>query len=802
MSIFAGCKVTRRSVLLSACFLIPGMRLLKAFNSAAITARGYSVTPVPLTLVDLLDDFWTPRMEINRKVSLWHCFNKMKEPDDFGTPKLIEAAAYMLAKRPDPKLEEYVDPVIDTLVTRLTPHLADPDKAVHLPGHFLEAAVAYYATTGKRKMLDAALEDGGMINANFGPGRRDYISEHEGQKIGLLALYRQTGDESYFKLARFFMDARGKDRYPRTGEYALDRTYAQDHKPVVRQAEAVGHCVRAMFLYIPLTDLAALTGSPDYQEAADKIWEDVVHHKTYLTGSIGSIRFHEQFGSAYELPNLSAWNETCAAYGNLVWNQRMFQAHRDAKYIDVLERILYNGFAGGVSLTGDHFFYQNPLRSFGNYERFEWIDVPCCPPNVVRLLASLGSYIYAQGFDSVYVNLFIGSKAKVNLPNGNIVAIQQETRYPWEGTVSIRVDPERSEPFTMLLRIPGWARNEALPGDLYEYADWVEERPTLRVNGRPVELTTEFGYARIERKWAKGDKIHLQLPMPVRRVKANPQVQEDHGMVALQRGPLVYCAEWPDNNGHALNLIVPENATFNNEWRSELLNGVQIVTGKIEALRREDNGGELKQQAHQMVAIPYFAWANRGPGEMAVWMPTDPQKAWVAPLPPHPINVVRSSGGVQKVWTGYNDQNDDICALYDGKDPLSSADESYLYYRMRPEPGTAAWVEYEFKSPAKVSSAKVYWFDDRRFCRLPTSWRVLYKDGDIWKPVANVEPYMVAKDKFNSVSFAPITTIAVRLQIEPTTKFYKAGQIGPPAAMFIEKDTQWREFGLLEWRIS
>lgn len=379
MSIFMDHQVTRRSLLLSTCSLIPGMRLLKALNSAAITSRWYAVTPVPLTQVDILDDFWAPRMEVNRKVSLWHCFNKMEEPDDFGTPKLIEAAAYMLAKRPDPKLEAYVDHVIDKLVTQLTIRLADPDKAVRVPGHFLEAAVAYYATTGKRKMLDAALEDAKVIDANFGPGKRDYISEHEGQKIGLLALYRQTGDDKYSALAKFFMDGRGKDEYPRTGEYAIDRTYAQDHEPVVKQDEAVGHCVRAMFLYIPLTDLAALTGRPEYRKAADKIWEDVVHHKLYLTGSIGSIRFHEQFGSAYELPNLSAWNETCAAYGNVVWNQRMFQAHQDAKYIDVLERVLYNGFADGVSLNGDRFFYQNPLRSFGNYERFEWIDVPCCP---------------------------------------------------------------------------------------------------------------------------------------------------------------------------------------------------------------------------------------------------------------------------------------------------------------------------------------------------------------------------------------------------------------------------------------
>jgi DUF1680 family protein len=802
MRIFTDHKVTRRSLLLSTCCLVPAFRLLNALDTPAIGQRDYAVKPVPLTQVDILDDFWAPRMEVNRKVSIWHCFRKMEEFEDFGSPKLIEAAAYMLAKRPDPKLEEYADQVIDKLVARLTPRLADPDKAVRVSGHFLEGAVAYYAITGKRKMLEAALEDAKVIEENFGPGKRDYISEHEGQKIGLLALYRQTGDEKYLRLAKFFMDGRGKDSYPRTGEYAIDRTYAQDQKPVVQQDEAVGHCVRAMFLYIPLTDLAALTRGQEYQEAADKIWEDVVHHKLYLTGGIGSIRFHEQFGSAYELPNLSAWNETCAAYGNVVWNQRMFQLHQDAKYIDVLERILYNGFAGGVSLPGDRFFYQNPLRSFGNYERFDWIDVPCCPPNVVRLMASLGSYIYAQSPDSVYVNLLVGSKATVSLPSGNSVAIQQQTRYPWEGEVSIRLNPERNEAFSMLVRIPGWAQNRVLPSDLYEYADPVEEKPTLNLNGHPVELKMERGYARIERKWAKGDTIQLHLPMPVRRVKASARVEEDRDMVALQRGPLVYCAEWPDNDGHALNLVVPEDAKFKSEWRPELLNGVQVVTGNVKALRRENQTSGLKEQPHPLIGIPYFAWSNRGPGEMAVWMAREAQKAWVAPLPPDPIHAVRSSGGVQKAWTGYNDQNDDIRALYDGKDPLSSADESYLYFRMRPQPRTSGWIEYELKSPATVSSAEVYWFDDRRFCHLPESWRLLYKDGDAWKPVANNEPYVVAKDKFNVVSFSPVTTIAMRLEVEPATKFYKAGQIGPPAAMFLDKDTQWRELGLLEWRIS
>jgi uncharacterized protein len=360
--------LTRRSLLLSSCFL-PVMRVLGSPlpASGASEHPDYPARPVPLTQVDLADGFWAPRMEVNRNVSIWHCFQRQKS-DAFGTPRLIEGAAYMLAKRSDAKLEAYCDQRIDEMAARILPSLSNPDKAVRVPGHFLEGAAAYYASTGKRKMLDAAVRDVNAIDASFGPGKRSYISEHEGQKIGLVRLYRETGDERCLKLAQFFLDGRGKDDYPRSGVYLQDRTYAQDYARVVNQHEAVGHCVRAAYLYIALTDIAALTGEPEYANARDRIWEDAVYKKTYLTGSIGSIRFHEQFGAPYELPNLSAWNETCAAYGNVVWNHRMFLLHRDARYIDVMERILYNGFAAGVSLKGDRFYYQNPLKSFGDYE--------------------------------------------------------------------------------------------------------------------------------------------------------------------------------------------------------------------------------------------------------------------------------------------------------------------------------------------------------------------------------------------------------------------------------------------------
>ncbi|HWG60055.1 MAG TPA: beta-L-arabinofuranosidase domain-containing protein [Candidatus Acidoferrales bacterium] len=794
-------KITRRSLLLSTCMLPAALSFWNSVSEPAEGAPDYEIRAVPLTRVDVLDQFWSSRMEANRAVSIWHCFDRMTRNDDFGVPKLIEGAAYMLAKQPDPKLEAYVDDRIDKLVAALTPRLADPDKAVRVPGHFLEAGAAYCAITGKRKMLDCALQAADVIAANFGPGKKTYIAEHEGLAIGLVQLFRETDHDAQWKSAKFFIDQRGKADYPRQGVYATDRTYDQDQAPVVAQREAVGHCVRATFLYIPLTDIAALTGQPEYQTADDAIWHDVVFRKIYLTGSIGSIRFHEQFGAPYELPNLSSWSETCASYGNAVWNHRMFLLHKDGAYIDVMERVLYNGFADGVSLKGDRFFYQNPLKSFGDYDRFEWINTPCCPPNVVRLTASIGSYIYAESADSIYVNLFIGSKAKVNVGKGNTVELAQQTRYPWDGAVRIMVGPQHEQNFAIRVRIPGWARNQVLPSDLYRYTDRSDAAPKLSVNGAPARIELENGYAKIERKWRKGDVIQLDLPMPVRRVRSRPEALEDREMVALERGPVVYCAEWPDNGGHALNLMVPDAAEFNSEWRGDLLGGSQVITGTVKALGRKADGS-LETQPHPLVAIPYHRWANRGMGEMAVWLARDPKQAWIAPVPPDPIAKVDSSGGVPKAWTGYNDQNSDMGALYDGKDPISSADESYRYFKMRPAVGSPAWIEYQFKEPTKISSSQVYWFDDRRFCVIPQSWRILYREGDRWVPVSNAGPYSVAKDQFNAVSFAPVTTTAMRIEIEPVTTSYKAGDIGPPDAMFIRAPIQWRELGLLEWRVA
>jgi DUF1680 family protein len=794
---------------------MPIRRLLAALSvTAALTActssaadTDYPLQPVLYSQVEIADQFWAPKIETNRTVSIQYLFRKFGERGRVDNPRLIEAAAYMLSRRPDPELEQYVDGLIDKSVAALESRQSRNESGIGLSGYFLEAAVAYYQATGKRRMLDAAVAAADRVDAAYGPGTKTYISGHEGLKIGLISLYRQTGDARYWRLARFFLDERGKDDYPRQGEYAVDRTYAQDHLPVVRQTEAVGHAVRATYLYMPLADVAAITRTPSYAQALNHIWEDAASHKTYLIGGIGSIRFHEQFGSPYELPNLSAWNETCASYGYALWNHRMFLMYQDARYIDLMERILYNGVLTGVSAKGDRFFYQNPLTSYGGYERFEWINTPCCPPNVVRLIASLGTYIYATSRtrDDLYVNLFIGSSARVKVGQNN-VALKQETRYPWEGRTRIRIDPERSATFAVNVRIPGWTRNEVMPGNLYRFDDRQQDPVVLTVNGSPIKFSADTsvkGFARIARRWNAGDVIELTLPMPVRRVLADDRVKDDEGRLALVRGPLVYAAEWTDNGGRALNIVVPDGARFRSEFRSDLLNGIEIVTGTVEALDRDKDGRGLRTRPHQLVAIPYYAWANRGPGEMQVWLARRPDKARVAPVPPpDAVAHVTSSGGIEKKWTGYNDQNDDIAAVYDGIDPLSSADESNLYFRMRPPVGQPAWVEYEFRKPTTVSSSEVYWADDRRFCKLPSSWRVVFKDGSAWKPVAAKGAYDVVKDRFNRVQFAPVTTTAIRIEVEPQTTHYKSGSIGPPEAMFLDKEMDWREFGLIEWRVK
>ena len=495
-------------------------------------------------------------------------------------------------------------------------------------GHLYEAAVAYYQATGKRTLLDVALRSAELLDRTFGPGKASIWPGHQIAEMGLVKLYRTTGDARYLALAKFLLDERGPD-----GTEGAGRTYNQSHQKVVDQSEAVGHAVRATYMYSGMADVAALTGEQGYVDAMDRIWRNVVGRKLYLTGGIGSTGSGEAFGIDYELPNMSAYNETCAAIGNDYWNHRLFLLHADARYVDVMERTLYNGLLSGVSLDGKSFFYPNPLESAGQHKRSPWFGVACCPGNMTRFLASVPGYVYAKRGDTLYVNLFVASTADVEMDGGRKVMLVQETRYPWDGAVRITVSPDREGLFSLDVRVPGWARGEAVPSDLYRFADASDAKVTLRVNGLPVPLALENGYARLERRWKTGDVVELGLPMPVRRVVAHPAVEADHGRVALQRGPLVYAAEWPDNaGGKVRNLLLPDDATLSSQFRPNVLNGVQVVTGRAVALAY-DADGKVTRHEQDFTAIPYYAWANRGRGEMLVFIPDREMSARPQPLP-------------------------------------------------------------------------------------------------------------------------------------------------------------------------
>jgi len=772
---------------------------------AAKPLRDYPVKPVPFTSVHFNDIFWAPRIEINRTVTIPFAFQKCEETkrvyhferaaaalrgeelkdkrppgypfDDTDVYKVLEGAAYTLCIHPDPKLEAYLDSLIEKIgaaqepdgylyttrtIDPVNPHRwagskrwemekVDSHELYNL-GHLYEAAVAHYQATGKRSLLEIALKTADLLTRTFGPGKQSIWPGHQITEMGLVKLYRVTGDERYLELAKFMLDARGPD-----GDRGAGRTYNQSHKRVVEQTEAVGHAVRATYMYSGMADVAALTSDTAYLNAIDKIWENIVSKKLYITGGIGATGSGEAFGRDYELPNMSAYCETCAAIGNSYWNHRLFLLHGDAKYIDVMERTLYNGLISGVSLDGKSFFYPNPLESKGQHKRSPWFGVACCPGNITRFMASVPGYVYAQQGNALYVNLFVGGAAEIKLDNGRTVKIEQQTRYPWDGAVHITVNPDKSSRFTIKVRIPGWARNEAVPSDLYRFLDQGAEPVTLKVNGKGVALNLEKGYVNLDRVWKQGDRIELTLPMPVRRVVAHEQVAADRGRVALQRGPLVYCAEWPDNpDGRVRNLMLSDNAPLTAEFKPNLLNGVTVIKGKALASVTDETGKVMKKE-QELTAIPYYAWANRGPGEMIVWIPNNESSVY---LPPPP--TIASTSKVRTSEGGNNP-----IAVNDQSEPRSSRDNSDIYFHWWPRKGTTEWVEYTFAKPATVSETELYWYDDtgRGECRVPVSWRILYRDGDSWKPVENNEPYGVERDRFNKVTFKPVTTTGLRLEV-------------------------------------
>jgi DUF1680 family protein len=570
--------------------------------------------------------------------------------------------------------------------------------------------------------------------------------------MALCRLYRVTGEARYVELARFLLEQRGRLHGGREswGEYA------QDHKPVLKQDEAVGHAVRAAYMYAGMTDVAALTGDPAYAEATRRIWDNVVQKKLYVTGGIGATGRGEAFGANYELPNLTAYNETCAAIANVYWNHRLFLLTGEAKYLDVLERTLYNGFISGVSLDGTRFFYPNPLESRGTHERSEWFECSCCPSNVCRFIASLPGYMYAVSEDTLTIGLYVASTANVDVASRS-VTLTQQTGYPWSGAIRITVEPSEATAFTIALLIPGWARNEPVPSDLYRFLETSDAAPALAVNGEPVPVEATDGFARITRTWQPGDVVTLDLPMPVRRVLCHEKVEGNRGRMALQRGPLVYCAEWADSaDGHVLNLLVPDDAPLIAERRDDLLGGVTVITGPVVSLGTARADGSSDRHETTLVAIPYYAWAHRGRGEMAVWLPRTEAAAHPLPAPTLASRSTPSASG------------GDPAAINDRLEPATSNDHTYPFLHWWPRKGTREWAQYDLPEPTTVSAVEVYWFDDTGTgeCRLPASWRLLARQGDDWVEVAHPSGYGIEPDCYNRTTFDPVTTIALRIEVQ------------------------------------
>jgi uncharacterized protein len=643
------------TVTLGALLVLPVIGLARSAGRGAYPTRA-----VPFSAVRLTDTFWASRVETNRTVTIPFGFRKSEEEgrlrnferaarregpyegkmpfDDTDVYKLIEGAAYSLQSHPDPALDRFLDGIIARIAAAQEPDgylttykTIDASKSpapwlkpgpkwvlelegsheLYNAGHLYEAAYAHYRATGKRNLLDVALRNADLVARTFGPGKLTTPPGHQIIETGLVKLAEVTGEERYRELARFFLDQRGR------GDRKLFGPYNQDHRPVTEQSEAVGHAVRAAYMYAGMVDIAVLDDDPLYREAVQRIWEDVVSRKLYLTGAIGARHEDEAFGDAYELPNRTAYGETCASIANVYWNQRLFLQSGDARYVDVLERTLYNAAIAGVSLQGDTFFYPNPLESDGRYAfnhgaltRKPWFDASCCPTNIARFIPSVPDYLYAVRDDVLFVNLFVASRATAQLA-GSPVEITQETEYPWEGHVRIRVRPREPRAFELRVRVPGWAQGRPVPSTLYTYADGAPAAYELRVNGEPVPAPLQSGYAVLSRTWKPGDVVTLDLPMPVRRVIADGRVADTRGKVALERGPLVYAAEGVDNDGTVLDLIVPEAARFEAVRRPNLLGGITVVRGAV-----TDHAGRRRQ----LTAIPYYAWSHRGAGEMSVWL--------------------------------------------------------------------------------------------------------------------------------------------------------------------------------------
>lgn len=775
----------------------------------------YPIQAIPFHKVVLQDKLWAPRLETVRNSTIPHVFRKnletgrvknfqmaaMSNPtavcsafpfDDTDLYKQIEGVAYALQIKPDPALAARVDSLIAIIAAaqepdgylytwrtiverRNNPNLIaevdhkganlgwltgtrwakedDLSHELYNAGHLYEAAVAWFQATGKRNLLDVALKNAKLVDQSFGPGKLQKAPGHQEIELGLVKLYEVTGEKRWLDLAKFFIDVRG-----------YGHPYSQNHAKVKDQRDAQGHAVRLAYMYAAVTDITALTGTKEYDTALKAVWEDIVNKQIYITGGVGATGSNEGFGGAYDLPNYSAYCETCSSIAFVNWSQKMYQLTGDTRYLDVVELNLYNALNAGMSISGDHFFYPNPLESRKNTARTEWFSCACCPPNLVRFFSSLGSFFYAQKGNELYLNLFAASKTSFNTSKGKKqipVDLELISDYPATGNIKVRVDPAQPNTFTFKVRIPGWAKGEAIPLGLYSFVDPQIRPVVFKVNGKVFPAKISGGYASIQRNWKKGDVVEFELPMDVQKVAAHPLVKADEGRYALKSGPFVYCLEGQDQaDDRVLNMLVKKDAKINRQYDANLLGGQptlqfegQLITKKI-----SDSNGEF--QPMSLKAIPYYAWANRGRANMLVWLPYDLK---VAKSVAQPTLATKSKLSASPELKGA------LTAASDQSAPKSSTDGESTYVHWWPHFGTKEWLQYDFPQAELVSKVRVYWFDDeaiRGGCRVPQSWRLLYLENGEWKPVSTDQSYGTLKDAWNELRFTPIKTTALRIEMQ------------------------------------
>jgi hypothetical protein len=801
------------------------------FNLSLFVANGQEILhPVPFNEVGLADDFWLPRLHTQKEVLVPFALDKTKPavenlqrcanflngiPDELPFPhrfvasdlyKVMEGAAYLLKLDPDPALEAEMDRIIDIIAEaqqedgyNYESHITGVSKSrtsemgekpysyvvhsheLYNMGHMYEGAIAYYQATGKDKWLRVAEENARHIHKVFFEGDPNYndgkpvmqAPGHEEIELALVKLFNATGDSLYVNMAKKFIDIRGVTYRPE-GKGVMSPEYAQQHLPVREQTKAVGHAVRATYLYSGMADVSVYTRDASLRPALNSIWHNIVDTRMHITGGLGAVHGIEGFGPEYELPNKGAFNETCAAVGNVLFNHRMFLMEKDAKYMDVAEVALLNNVLAGVSLEGNKFFYINPLEAdgiapfnHGMRGRSPWFGTACCPTNLARLIPQVPGMMYATTHNEIYCSFYAGSTTTLQIESGK-VGLKQITAYPFGETIQWEINPEKNgQTFSMNFRIPTWTGSQFVPGELYHYIDqsfssgqdkannWI-----IKVNGKKTNVDLVKGFAKINRKWKKGDRIELYLPMPLQFSKAMDKVAEDRGLVCLTRGPLVYAAEGVDNEDRLPNVFMTEiPKTFNlstyTEGRMQGIPRIEIPAGEKTA-----NGNkEIK-----LTLLPYFAWNNRGDGSMMTWLPES------ATVRPYVDRNLQLNGKFKGLKASHTYKSDNLVAVADNEISSSSSDQTVRRWTSWGEQGKEQWIDIQLEKPTDIQSIAIYWFDDAGGTMVPQEWSLAVEENGKWInfPLYVTDAYNVFKDQFNMVHPAhQIITDKIRILMKP-----------------------------------